>query len=67
LHLKLHIYGYLHRLQSSRRVEREAPRNVEVIWLLSRLASDHKPIGDFRKDNGPAIKKEAGAIRGVAR
>ena len=57
VHLKLYIYGYLHRVQSSRRLEREASRNVEVMWLLGRLAPDHKTIADFRKDNGPAIKK----------
>jgi transposase len=57
VHLKLYIYGYLNRVQSSRRLEREASRNVEVMWLLNRLAPDHKTIADFRKDNGPAIKK----------
>jgi transposase len=55
--LKLYIYGYLNRIQSSRRLEREASRNLEVIWLLQRLAPDDKTIADFRKDNGPAIKK----------
>ena len=55
--LKLYIYGYLNRVQSSRRLEREAGRNVEVMWLLGRLAPDFKTIADFRKDNGPAIKK----------
>jgi transposase len=55
--LKLYIYGYLNRVQSSRRLEREALRNVEMMWLLGRLAPDHKTIADFRKDNGPAIKK----------
>src|SRR5436305_13179779 len=55
--LKLYIYGYLNRVQSSRRLEREASRNVEVMWLTGRLAPDHKTIADFRKDNGPAIKK----------
>jgi transposase len=55
--LKLYIYGYLNRIQSSRRLEREAGRNLEVIWLLRRLAPDDKTIADFRKDNGPAIKK----------
>ena len=54
--LKLYIYGYLNRVQSSRRLEREAGRNVEVMWLLGRLAPDHKTIADFRKDNGPAIQ-----------
>jgi transposase len=55
--LKLYIYGYLNRVQSSRRLEREALRNVEMMWLLGRLAPDHKTIADFRKDNGAAIKK----------
>ena len=55
--LRLYIYGYLNRVQSSRRLEREAGRNLEVIWLLGRLAPDHKTISDFRKNNGPAIKK----------
>src|SRR5437762_10167159 len=55
--LKLYIYGYLNRVQSSRRLEREASRNVEVMWLTGRLVPDHKTIADFRKDNGPAIKK----------
>ena len=55
--LKLYIYGYLNRVQSSRRLEREAGRNIEVMWLLSRLVPDHKTIADFRKDNGAAIRK----------
>ena len=55
--LKLYIYGYLNRVQSSRRLESEARRNLEVIWLIQRLAPDDKTICDFRKDNGPAIKK----------
>ena len=55
--LKLYIYGYLNRVQSSRRLEREAGRNVEVMWLTGRLAPDHKTIADFRRDNGPAIRK----------
>src|ERR1700756_4741341 len=55
--LKLYIYGYLNRVQSSRRLEREACRNVEVMWLAGRLVPDHKTIADFRKDNGPAIRK----------
>ena len=55
--LKLYIYGYLNRVQSSRRLEREAGRNVEVMWLTGRLAPDHKTIADFRKDNGRAIRK----------
>src|SRR5881394_1889431 len=55
--LKLYIYGYLNRVQSSRRLEREAGRNLEVMWLTCRLAPDHNTIADFRKDNGAAIKK----------
>ena len=55
--LKLYVYGYLNRVQSSRRLEREAGRNVEVMWLMGRLAPGHKSIADFRKDNGPAIRK----------
>ena len=55
--LKLYIYGYLNRVQSSRRLEREAGRNLELLWLLGRLAPDHKTIADFRKDDGPAIRK----------
>ena len=57
VHLKLYIYGYLNRVQSSRRLERECQRNLEVMWLTGRLAPDHKTIADFRKDNGQAIKK----------
>src|SRR5436309_7632925 len=55
--LKLYIYGYLNRVQSSRRLERDAARNVEVMWLTGRLVPDHKTIADFRKDNGRAIRK----------
>ncbi len=55
--LKLYIYGYFNRVQSSRRLEREAGRNLEVMWLTGRLAPDHKTVADFRRDNGPAIKK----------
>ena len=55
--LKLFIYGYLNRVPSSRALEREAGRNVEVMWLTGRLAPDHKTIADFRRDNGPAIRK----------
>jgi transposase len=54
--LKLYIYGYLNRVQSSRRLEREAQRNVELMWLTGRLAPDFKTIADFRKDNGEAIR-----------
>lgn len=55
--LKLFIYGYLNRVPSSRRLEREANRNVEVMWLTGRLAPDHKTIADFRRHNATAIKK----------
>ena len=55
--LKLYIYGYLNRVQSSRRLEREAGHNVEVMWLVGRLVPDHKTIADFRKDDGSAIRK----------
>jgi transposase len=55
--LKLFIYGYLNRIQSSRRLEREAGRNVELMWLLGRLAPDFKTIADFRKDNTDSIKR----------
>ena len=55
--LKLYVYGYLNAVQSSRRLEREAGRNVEVMWLTRRLVPDHKTIADFRKDNGPAIRR----------
>lgn len=54
--LKLFVYGYLNRVQSSRRLEREAQRNVELMWLTGRLAPDFKTIADFRKDNGEAIR-----------
>ncbi|MFK7860911.1 MAG: transposase [Granulosicoccus sp.] len=54
--LKLYVCGYLNRVQSSRRLEREAQRNVELMWLLGRLAPDFKTIADFRKDNGRGIK-----------
>ena len=54
--LKLYIYGYLNCVQSSR-LEREAGRNVELMWLLGRRVPDHKTIADFRKDNGKALKK----------
>ena len=55
--LKLYIYGYFNRVQSSRRLEREAGRNVEVMWLTGRLVPDHKTIADFRKDYGKPIRK----------
>ena len=54
--LKLYVYGYLNRVQSSRRLEREAHRNIELMWLTGRLAPDFKTIADFRKNNGKAIR-----------
>jgi transposase len=54
--LKIYVYGYLNRVQSSRRLEREAQRNIELMWLTERLAPDFKTIADFRKDNGIAIR-----------
>jgi transposase len=54
--LKLFVYGYLNQLTSSRRLEREAGRNVEVMWLTGRLAPDFKTIADFRRDHGAAIQ-----------
>ena len=55
--LKIYIYGYMNRIQSSRRLERETQRNVELIWLIGRLSPDFKTIADFRKDNGKAIRR----------
>jgi transposase len=55
--LKIYIYGYLNRIQSSRRLERETQRNVELIWLTGRLSPDFKTIADFRRDNGKAIRR----------
>src|SRR3712207_6648995 len=54
--LKIYIYGYLNRIPSSRRLEREAGRKLELIWLTGRLAPDFKTIADFRRDNGPAVR-----------
>jgi len=55
--LKIYVYGYLNRLQSSRRLERETQRNVELMWLTGRLTPDFKTIADFRRDNGEAIRR----------
>src|SRR6201997_2293168 len=55
--LKLYIYGYLNRIPSSRRLERECQRNIELIWLTGQLAPDFKTIADFRKDNGKSIRE----------
>ena len=60
--LKLFIYGYLNRIPSSRRLEREAGRNVELMWLTGRLVPDHKTIADFRRGNGPAIRRTCAAF-----
>src|SRR6202045_382036 len=65
--LKLSISGYLNRAQSSSRLEREACRNVEVMWLAGRLVPDPKTIADFRKDNGPAIRKVCAQFVAVCR
>jgi transposase len=65
--LKLFVYGYLNRIQSSRRLEREAGRNVELMWLLGRLAPDFKTIADFRKDNGKGIRNTCRAFIGLCR
>ena len=54
--LKIYLYGYLNRVQSSRRLERETQRNIELMWLTGRLAPDFKTIADFRKNNGAAIR-----------
>ena len=55
--LRIYVYGYINQVASSRRLEREAQRNVELMWLTRRLAPDFKTIADFRRDNGPAIRK----------
>ena len=65
--LKIYVYGYLNRLQSSRRLERETQRNLELIWLTGRLMPDFKTIADFRKDNGAAIKKVCGQFVALCR
>jgi len=65
--LKLYIYGYLNRVQSSRRLERETQRNVEVMWLTRWLMPDHKTIANFRKDNGKAIGGVRREFVGVCR
>ncbi|MFA5941790.1 MAG: IS1182 family transposase [Sinimarinibacterium sp.] len=65
--LKIYIYGYLNRIQSSRRLERETQRNVELFWLTGRLSPDFKTIADFRKDNGPAIQRACGQFMVLCR
>ncbi len=54
--LKIYLYGYLNRIQSSRRLERETQRNIQMMWRTGRLMPDFKTIADFRRDNGPAIR-----------
>jgi transposase len=65
--LKIYIYGYLNRVQSSRRLERETQRNIEVMWLTGRLMPDFKTIADFRRDNGPAIRAVCGQFVALCR
>jgi len=65
--LKVYIYGYLNRVPSSRRLERECQRNIEVIWLTGQLAPDFKTIADFRKDNGKAIREVCRAFVALCR
>jgi len=65
--LKIYVYGYLNRLQSSRRLERESHRNVELIWLTGRLMPDFKTIADFRKDNKQAIRRVCVEFVGLCR
>jgi len=65
--LKLYLYGYLNRIQSSRRLEREANRNIELMWLTERLAPDFKTIADFRKNNGKGIKQSCRTFIGLCR
>ena len=61
--LKIYVYGYLNRVHSSRRLGREAKRNVELMWLTFRLTPDFKTIADFRKDNGEAISPGVSGVR----
>ena len=65
--LKLYLYGYLNQVQSSRRLEREARRNTELMWLLGKLAPDFKTIADFRRDNGEAIRGACAAFVAICR
>src|SRR5499425_2501926 len=65
--LKLYIYGYLNRVPSSRRLERECQRNIEMVWLTGQLAPDFKTIADFRKDNGKAIREVCREFVGLCR
>lgn len=59
---KLYLYGYLNQVRSSRRLERECGRNVELMWLMNRLAPDFKTIAEFRRQNGPALRAAGGAF-----
>ena len=61
--LKLYTYGYMNKVRSSRRLEAETKRNVEVMWLMEKLTPDHKTISRFRKDNASALKNVFRAIR----
>jgi transposase len=65
--LKLYLYGYLNQVQSSRRLEREARRNTELMWLTGKLAPDFKTIADFRRDNGEAIRSACKAFVAICR
>jgi transposase len=65
--LKLYLYGYLDHIQSSRRLEREANRNIELMWLTEQLAPDFKTIADFRKNNGKGIKQSCRTFIGLCR
>src|SRR5438876_6834357 len=65
--LKVYIYGYLNRVQSSRRLERECQRNIELMWLTGRLAPDFKTIADFRRDNGAGIRNACSQFLVVCR
>src|ERR1700741_1532313 len=65
--LRLYLYGYLNQVQSSRRLEREARRNTELMWLLGKLAPDFKTIADFRRDNGEALRAACAAFVAICR
>lgn len=61
--LKLYLYGYLNQIRSSRKLERESQRNIEVLWLLNRLTPDHKTIANFRRENGAAFAAAVPQLR----
>ena len=65
--LKIYVYGYINQIASTRRLEREAQRNIEMMWLTERLAPDFKTIADFRRDNGPAIRAACRQFIGLCR